>query len=398
MRDSPDKLETRTSLSSAITVPSVRDMLTKLISLPSISSASTEWDLSNEPVVRTLGEWLETLGFFVEVLAVPGQPGKYNLIATLGSGPGGLVLAGHTDTVPFDDKRWQSDPFTLTERDNRWYGLGTCDMKGFFPLAIEAVKAFNASDLKQPLIILATADEETSMSGAKALAEAGKPKARYAVIGEPTSLRPVRMHKGIMMERLTFEGQSGHSSDPGLGRNALEGMHEALGELLALRADWQAQHSNPNFDVQVPTLNLGCIHGGDNPNRICAKCELHFDLRPLPGMSMENLRQDILHRIRPLAERRELTMEFEPLFEGVPPFETPADAALVKACETLTGHTAHAVAFATEAPWLQQLGMETLVLGPGSIDQAHQPDEFIELSQLEPTVKILRGLIRQFCL
>ncbi|MBK1886369.1 MULTISPECIES: acetylornithine deacetylase [Marinobacter] len=393
-----DDNDGRKAINRADSVPGVRDMLTTLVSLPSISSASAEWDHSNEPVVRRLGEWLEALGFAVELLAVPDMPGKYNLIATLGSGSGGLVLAGHTDTVPFDDQRWQSDPFTLTERDNRWYGLGTCDMKGFFPLAIEAAKAFTAADLKQPLIILATADEETSMNGARALAEAGKPKARYAVIGEPTSLRPVRMHKGIMMERLTFEGQSGHSSDPSLGRNALEGMHEALGELLALRTDWQAQYRNPNFEVQVPTLNLGCIHGGDNPNRICARCELHFDLRPLPGMSMENLRQDILHRLRPLAERRELTMEFEPLFDGVPPFETPADAALVKACEALTGHTAHAVAFATEAPWLQKLGMETLVLGPGSIDQAHQPDEFIEMSQLEPTVKILQGLIRQFCL
>ncbi len=385
-------------INRADTVPGVQEMLATLISLPSISSASAEWDHSNEPLVRTLGEWLEALGFSVELLPLPDAPGKYNLIGTLGSGSGGLVLAGHTDTVPFDDKRWKSDPFTLTERDNRWYGLGTCDMKGFFPLAIEAAREFASAELKQPLIILATADEETSMNGARALAEAGKPKARYAVIGEPTSLRPVRMHKGIMMERLTFEGQSGHSSDPALGRNALEGMHEALGELLALRADWQQQYRNTNFDVQVPTLNLGCIHGGDNPNRICARCELHFDLRPLPGMSMENLRQDILHRLQPLAERRELAMEFEPLFDGVPPFETPADAALVKACEKLTGHTAHAVAFATEAPWLQKLGMETLVLGPGSIDQAHQPDEFIEMSQLEPTVKILKGLIRQFCL
>ncbi|MDX1558969.1 MAG: M20/M25/M40 family metallo-hydrolase, partial [Marinobacter sp.] len=122
------------------------------------------------------------------------------------------------------------------------------------------------------------------------------------------------------------------------------------------------------------------------------------DLRPLPGMDMETLRQTILSKVQPIAERRELSLEFEPLFDGVPPFETPADAALVKACEKLTGHTAHAVAFATEAPWLHKLGLETLVMGPGSIDQAHQPDEFIELSQLDPTVKVLRGLIRQFCL
>ncbi|MCK7550452.1 MULTISPECIES: acetylornithine deacetylase [Marinobacter] len=379
-------------------VPGIRDMLTRLIALPSISSATPEWDHSNEAVVRTLAEWLEPLGFAVEMMPVPGMPGKYNLIATLGSGPGGLVLSGHTDTVPFDDKRWQSDPFTLTERDNRWYGLGTCDMKGFFPLAIEAARAFAGQKLQQPLIILATADEESSMNGARALAEAGRPKGRYAVIGEPTGLKPVRMHKGIMMERLKFEGQSGHSSNPALGRNAMEGMHEALGELLALRSGWQAQYQNPNFEVQVPTMNLGCIHGGDNPNRICAQCELHFDLRPLPGMNMETLRQAILSKVRPVAERRELNLVFEPLFDGVPPFETPADAELVRACEKLTGHTAHAVGFATEAPWLQQLGLETLVMGPGSIDQAHQPDEFLELSQLEPTVRILKGLIHQFCL
>ncbi|MBD3658110.1 MULTISPECIES: acetylornithine deacetylase [Marinobacter] len=387
-----------TKVPAGAQVPGIRDMLARLVALPSISSASPEWDHSNEAVVRTLAEWLQPLGFRTEVLAVPGMPGKFNLIATLGAGPGGLVLSGHTDTVPFDDKRWQSDPFTLTERDDRWYGLGTCDMKGFFPLAIEAARAFAGQPLRQPLIILATADEESSMNGARALVEAGRPKARYAVIGEPTDLRPVRMHKGIMMERLVFEGQSGHSSDPALGRNALEGMHEAMGELLALRAGWQEKYRNPNFRVQVPTLNLGCIHGGDNPNRICARCELHFDLRPLPGMRMDELRQAILNRMQPLAESRQLKLTFEPLFEGVPPFETPADAQLVRACETLTGHSAQAVAFATEAPWLQQLGMETLVLGPGSIDQAHQPDEFLALSQLEPAVRILQGLIRQFCL
>ena len=379
-------------------LPPLREMLARLVSLPSISSASPDWDHSNEAVVRTLAEWLESLGFVVEVLAVPDLPGKFNLVATLGQGPGGLVLSGHTDTVPFDPQRWRSDPFTLTERDGRWYGLGTCDMKGFFPLAIEAARHYVDRPLRQPLIILATADEETSMNGARALAEAGRPRARYAIIGEPTGLRPIRMHKGIMMERFRFEGLSGHSSNPDLGRNALEGMHEALTELLDLRSRWQQQYRNPNFDVQVPTLNLGCIHGGDNPNRICGQCELHFDLRPLPGMDMQALRQAILARVRPVAERRGLSLLFEPLFDGVPPFETPPDAALVQACERLTGHTAEAVAFATEAPWLQKLGMETLVMGPGSIDQAHQPDEYLELSQLAPTVRLLRGLIEQFCL
>lgn len=383
---------------NAVQPPTIRDMVTRLISLPSISSASPDWDHSNEAVVQTLADWLRPMGFATDILAVPGMPGKFNLVATLGSGPGGLVLSGHTDTVPFDDQRWQSDPFTLTEKDDRWYGLGTCDMKAFFAVAIEAARDLSGADLKEPLIILATADEESSMNGARALAEAGYPRARYAVIGEPTSLKPVRMHKGIMMERLVFEGQSGHSSDPSLGNNALEGMHEALGRLLALRSHWQEKYRNPAFRVQYPTMNLGCIHGGDNPNRICARCELHFDLRPLPGMDMVNLRQEILGKLQPLAESRGLQMEFEPLFDGVPPFETAADAALVQACEKLTGHPAQAVAFATEAPWLQALGMETLVMGPGSIDQAHQPDEFLALSQIQPSVDILRGLIRRFCL
>ncbi len=235
------------------------------------------------------------------------------------------------------------------------------------------------------------------MNGAKALAEAGKPKGRYAVIGEPTGLRPVRMHKGIMMERLVFEGQSGHSSDPSLGNNALEGMQEAMTELLGLRRRWQERYRNDQFQVQVPTLNLGCIHGGDNPNRICARCELHFDLRPLPGMQMAELRQAILDQVRPLADRRGLAMTFEPLFDGVPPFETAADSELVRTCERLTGHQAQAVAFATEAPWLQQLDLETLVMGPGSIDQAHQPDEYLDLSQVKPGVELLKQLIQRFC-
>ncbi|GGY58286.1 acetylornithine deacetylase [Marinobacter zhanjiangensis] len=378
--------------------PDVRTMMSQLVAIPSISSASPDWDHSNEAVVRLLAEWLEPLGFRNEILPVPGMPGKVNLVATLGTGSGGLVLSGHTDTVPYDDKRWQSDPFTLTEKDNRLYGLGTCDMKGFFALAIEAAREAAQQPLKQPLIILATADEESSMNGARALAEAGYPKARYAVIGEPTTLKPIRMHKGIMMERLVFEGQSGHSSDPSLGRNALEGMNEAMNELLALRAQWQEKHRNPHFAVQYPTLNLGCIHGGDNPNRICARCELHFDLRPLPGMDMAELRQTILTRLQPLASRRELSLEFQPLFDGVPPFETSAEAELVKVCEKLTGQQADAVAFATEAPWLQQLGLETLVMGPGSIDQAHQPDEYLDLSQIDPTITLFKQLIRHFCL
>ena len=379
--------------------PDTLTMLKELIASPSVSSTSAAWDQSNLDVINRLQGWLSDLGFECEVMMVPGEEGrKANLIATLGQGPGGLVLSGHTDTVPCNPELWQSDPFTLTERDNRFYGLGTCDMKGFFALAIEAARSFHPTQFKQPLIILATADEECSMSGARALVEAGRPLARAAIIGEPTSLRPIRMHKGIMMEAVRIEGRSGHSSDPALGHNALDAMHGVLSELIGLRQELAQQYQNSDFSVSIPTLNLGCIHGGDNPNRICGRCELEFDLRPLPGMSLDGLRNIISERLHPIGAKYGVELKSYPLFLGVPPFETAKDSELVQMVEKLTGHTAQAVAFATEAPFLQALGMDTIVMGPGSIDQAHQPDEFLALDQIQPTIELLKTLIGRYCL
>ncbi|KRV76655.1 acetylornithine deacetylase [Pseudomonas citronellolis] len=377
-------------------LPSLKDRFAQLLALPSVSCTQPALDQSNRPVVELLATWLGDLGFACELQEI--APGKFNLLASLGSGPGGLVLAGHTDTVPYDESLWKSDPLRLDERDGRWYGLGSCDMKGFFAIAIEALLPLLDKPLRQPLLILATCDEESSMAGARALAEAGRPLGRAAVIGEPTGLRPIRLHKGVMMERIDILGQSGHSSDPSLGHSALEAMHAAIGELLALRAQWQKEYNNPQFGVPQPTLNLGCIHGGDNPNRICGQCALEFDLRPLPGMDPQALRRAIGERLAPLAERFAVRLDYQPLFPAVPPFEQAADSELVRLAERLSGHSAEAVAFGTEAPYLQQLGCQTLVLGPGDIACAHQPDEHLELARIPPTVELLRGLIQHYCL
>ncbi|ANG61208.1 acetylornithine deacetylase [Marinobacterium aestuarii] len=379
-------------------IPDLVTMLRELIAVPSISCSSADWDQSNLGVITKLESWLSDLGFSTEVMPVPGQPGKSNLIATLGTGSGGLVLSGHTDTVPCNSELWKSDPFRLDERDNRFYGLGTCDMKGFFPIAIEAARRFVDQPLKQPLIILATADEESSMSGARALAEAGRPKARYAVIGEPTSIKPIYMHKGIMMDLVRVTGRSGHSSDPSLGASALEAMHSVMGELIAFRRELQQQYRQSDFSVSVPTLNLGCIHGGDNPNRICGRCELEFDLRPLPGMSIDVLREAIHKRLAPLQQPFGVTIDVEELFPGIPPFQNSRTSELVLTAEQLTGHQAEAVAFGTEAPFLQDMGMDTIVMGPGSIAQAHQPDEYLAHDQINPMVAVLEQLIQKYCL
>ncbi len=381
--------------------PPIKEMLKQLIAAPSMSSVSPAFDSSNREVIDLLATWLEALGFHVEITPLPSQPSKANLLASYGridEHSQGLMFAGHTDTVPYDQHSWHHDPFSLTEHNNRLYGLGTSDMKSFFALAIEAIQPFSASDLKQPFFILATADEESSMDGAITLVEQGCPNVRYAVIGEPTGLRPVNAHKGIMMESIRLTGRSGHSSNPALGVNALEAMQLVINDLILWRGQLQQRYQDDRFTVPVPTLNLGYIQGGDNPNRICEQCELHFDLRALPGMDLNDLRQEIRQRLHTLFRQSAIHWQLTSLINGTAALHTDAQSAIVKAAEKQSCHHSHAVAFCTEGPYLTELGIETIILGPGDIEQAHQPDEYLALDRIQPTVELLSKLIRQFCL
>lgn len=380
------------------TIPPLMDRLRALIGTPSVSSVSPDFDQSNRKVIDLLAGWLDDLGYDIEVMPLPTQPHKANLIATLGKGPGGLVLSGHTDTVPFDEARWSSDPFTLSERNNRLYGLGSADMKSFFALAIEAAQQFNAGQLKAPLILLATADEESSMEGALSLVAADKPKASYAIVGEPTGLKPIRAHKGIIMECVRIIGQSGHSSNPALGNSALEGMHKAISEILRWRSELQQRYRDVSFAVPYPTLNLGHIHGGDNPNRICGECELHFDLRSLPGMVVDELREELDNRLAAVFADSGLRVQRESLITGTEPMHTDAGADIVRHAEELTGHAAETVAYCTEGPYLNQLGMQSIILGPGHIDQAHQPDEYLPMDEIKPAIELIGRFIHRYCI
>ena len=375
--------------------PDLINMVSQLIAIPSISCVQPELDMSNEPVINLLANWLETAGFQVTKQYV--NIGKYNLIAAKGRGSDGLILSGHTDTVPCNESLWKSDPFSLTERDNRFYGLGSCDMKSFIAMAITASQTFKDEMYQHPLTIIATADEETTMSGARLLSENGELLGKYCVIGEPTNLTPVREHKGIMMESIKFLGSSGHSSDPSLGNSALEGMHDFINKLLNFRNQLQDKYHNTAFEVTTPTLNLGHIHGGDNPNRICGDCELHIDLRFLPGMSIEELRQQIHSIALSVAEVRDLKVHFESLFKGVPAMHTDQESELNQYLQQQTNSPSQSVAFGTEAPFYNDMGCETIVLGPGSIKQAHQPDEFLPADQIKPTITLLENLIKRFC-
>lgn len=381
---------------SAARLPSVIDAISDLIKLPSVSCTQPSLDQSNRTIIELLANWFSELGFKIEIMETS-QKDKLNLIATLGQGDGGLVLAGHTDTVPYDLHHWQSDPFTLKEKDGRLYGLGTSDMKSFFALVLEAAKLFSDKNPTHPLIIVATADEESSMNGAQALVSANKLKGRYAVIGEPTNLKPVNMHKGIMQERILVQGQAGHASNPALGNNAIDAMHQITTELMAYRDELALRFQNKAFSVAHPTLNLGCIHGGDSPNRICGECELLIDIRTLPGMNHNQVREDMRSRLDKISHRLGVSCTVESLFPGLAPFATPETSELIKAAEKLTAHNVISVGFGTEAPFLQALGFETIILGPGDIAQAHQPNEYVALDRLNPMITILKNLIQQFC-
>ena len=378
---------------------SLFEQLNKVVSLPSVSSANASIDMSNKPVIDHLAEQFESLGFECELIPIPGsETTKFNLIATLGSGPGGLVLAGHTDTVPLNEELWSLDPFKVTQRDGKLFGLGVTDMKGFFPIIMEAVKPLLDKSFKEPLIVLATADEETSMQGARSIAEMGRPRARAAIIGEPTGLQPVKAHKGIMMDSVRLLGQSGHSSDPSLGNSALDAMHAVISDLMIYREELKQRYSSDLFSIPHPTLNLGVIHGGDNPNRICGHCELEFDIRLMPGMHIETVRGEIRNRIATLMNPLGIQFELAALFTGVPAFFADENSALLKTAEKLTGHAGISVGFGTEGPFLQELGMDTIIMGPGNIDQAHQPDEYMSIDMIEPCIDGLQKMISHHCL
>ncbi|MCV6603977.1 MAG: acetylornithine deacetylase, partial [Porticoccaceae bacterium] len=335
--------------------------------------------------------------FAVEITEVEAAPGKFNLVASYGSGDGGLLLAGHTDTVPYDENRWNFDPFKLTEADNKLYGLGSIDMKGFFAFVLDAIDAMDLSKLQKPLRILATADEETTMAGARQLAAQKTIRPDYAIIGEPTSMQAVYCHKGHFSESITITGRSGHSSNPDYGLNALEIMHQVMTNLLRAQQQLKERYQQPAFDVPYPTINLGHIHGGDNPNRICACCELQIDVRPMPGMTVVSV-YDLLHdALAPIRERYPEAVDLRHLHEAIPAFSDSPDSSLVKLAEKVSGQPAVAVNYCTEAPFISALGCETIVMGPGSIAQAHQPDEYLDMSEIEPSIKKLGELIRATC-
>ena len=236
------------------------------------------------------------------------------------------------------------------------------------------------------------------MDGARALAEKGERFGRYAIIGEPTGLRPIRKHKGVFYVQVVVGGKAGHASNPALGVNAIEGLHVAVGALQAWRDDIGKRYHDDEFEVPTPTLNFGRIAGGDSPNRICAESTLDVDIRLLPGMERPAVVAELHDVVGNALGSGPWTFDVQAVGGYADAFAGPSDAAFSSAVETLCGCSAKTALFGTEAPFLAELGLQTLVLGAGDIAVAHQPDEYVTIAAIERATDLYAKLIQRFCI
>lgn len=377
-------------------LPTFAERLREIVSLNSISSEEPELDQSNESVIRCLERWLRELGFDVTLIKVKEKPLKYDLLARLGEGDGGLLLSGHTDTVPADPASWKSAPLSLTETEDRYTGLGSIDMKGFFAFAADAAASFSGKKLREPLYILATSDEETTMNGAKAFMEQASIRPRAVIIGEPTSLTPVYKHKGYMAFRVIAHGRRAHSSNPAEGINAIEIMHRAIAGIMKFR-DSLKKFRSSDFKVPEPTLNIGIIRGGDSPNSVPDTCVMQFDVRPTELTPVDFIEKEVRKAIAQSAGEYSGSIEIEDLYPPLPAFGGGKDQPVVRKLAELSGNEPVTVGYATEAGLLSALTQNTVVFGAGSISNAHQPDEYLLKKEIEPMSRILREIISLIC-
>lgn len=366
-----------------------------LISFNTISSDIKTNDKSNEECIDYLISELELMNFKCSKIKVNNSNNKYNLIAKYGDGIGGIAFSGHTDTVPANNELWTFPPHSLTEHDGKLYGLGTIDMKGYFAFILEALRRSNLSQATKPIYVFATADEETTMNGAIELSNTCTENPDLIVIGEPTSLIPVIMHKGHLVQQINIKGVGGHSSNPEKGLNAILIANEIILKLNELKEYLKANFIENLFPVNYPTLNIGIIEGGKAPNVICDNCIIQFDIRAIPTLTNQQLINITKDFLSPLFNKYRDNISITYPYSGVEPFSCKEHPKIVNTVETITKTEAIAVNYCTEATYLQNIA-PTVILGPGSIDMAHQPNEYLDKKEIEPGINIYKELISTF--
>jgi acetylornithine deacetylase len=372
------------------------EILERLVAFDTISARS------NLDLIQWVVDYLA--GFGVSSARTAASAGKANLFATIGPAEhGGVILSGHTDVVPVAGQEWHSDPFTLTERDGRLHGRGSADMKGFIALVLALVPEMTRRTLAVPLHLAFTHDEETGCFGAPALIGAlptGTARPMLAIVGEPTSMRIANAQKGCSFFRTRITGREGHSSAPDRGVSAISAAAELVAEIGRLHAEARDRaRPDSGFDPPHTTLSVGTIAGGTAVNIIARECAFDWDLRTLPDEDAAVLKAridrfivaDLLPRMR--AVHPEAAVETETVV-AVPPLVPVAGSPAEALARRLTGtNTTTTVSFASEAGLYQKAGIPAIVCGPGSIDVAHKPDEYITRAELAEGQKFLDRLI-----
>ncbi|HEX5890603.1 MAG TPA: acetylornithine deacetylase [Pyrinomonadaceae bacterium] len=372
-----------------------KQTLADLVRIDSVSSRS------NAEIVDYLERRCEALKLKTQRFSYQDEQGleKINLIALAGTDFSQnttveVALVGHTDTVPYDPN-WP-EATNLTERDGKLYGRGSCDTKGFIAAALSALETLDRSRLSKPLALIFTADEEIGLRGAKHLAQIKPLRARYSIVGEPTSLQPIRAGKGYSLAEVAVKGREAHSAYPALGASAVFRAARLINRLETI-AEQLKDDQHPAFDPPYTTLNVGVIHGGSAKNVLAGECRFTLEWRPIPTQPSDHL----LHLFNlAISEEKRSDPDFVCEVDASRAdsgFETARESPLIKMLEKETGLESGTVAFGTEGAQMQALGSDPVVIGPGDIREAHRTGEFVPVAELERCTEILKHAVEQLC-
>ena len=363
---------------------------------------------SNLAMAEFVLDTLKRLGMAAELIASP-TGSHADVFATLGPlDRGGLMLAGHMDVVPVEGQAWDSDPFLLTERGGKFYGRGTADMKSFIAQAILAAESVRHRTLSVPLHLAFTYDEEVGCKGAgqlmRALQQGRRPLPLCAVVGEPTNFQVFTRHKGYAACTVVIKGVEGHSGKPGMGANAIQQAALVVAKLREIEEERKRNRSaDGTFEVPYTTVNVGMIHGGTALNIIPNQCKVHFEYRTMPGEDPDYVLQQVQGYVReallPAFKKQhpEVDISVERDHNGLPMVAPQGSSIEALALELTRNTRTGAAPYYTEGAIYNETGIPTVVCGPGDIDQAHCPNEFIAREQLERGAPLLGQLIGRVC-
>lgn len=350
---------------------------------------------------------LELIGFIRALLdeqsvpyeLVPNETGeKCSLFARIGpEGPGGIGLSGHTDVVPVTGQEWSSDPFTLTPRGSRLYGRGTTDMKGFLAAMLAAVPLYQAADLKRPVYLIFSYDEEIGCTGVRPMIDelgVRLPKPELVIVGEPTNCQVVEAHKSIMSFVTTVTGLEAHSSVHHRGVNAIEVAARLINFLNDFQAELATTQNDPRFDPAYSTVHIGRVEGGTARNIVAKTCAFLWEVRALPGFdalvvlaAMERFAEnELLPQMKALSTEAGIQTELKTSVPGL----AASDEAIRLGMKLANQNSAHVVSYGTEAGLFNEAGAASVICGPGNISEAHKPNEFIEREELHKCMEVLK--------